>query len=82
MNKDNFMQEELQDSKKIKKVFKELYFEEFNDPSEELTDSLYDLVPPDIIANEIKKIKGVKEKHGYFYMVEKIKVGGGKKNKC
>ncbi len=65
--------EEKEQKKSIKKVFKEIYFDEFDDPSEEFTDALYDLIPEDLIGNELKKIKGIKSKHGKFYSVEKIK---------
>lgn len=72
MDKDVLQQEEKQ-PQKIKKVFKEIYFDDFDDPCEDFTDALYDLIPPDLIGNELKKIKGVKLKHGKFYSVEKIK---------
>lgn len=65
--------EELEQKPKIKKIFKEICFDEFEDPNEEFTDVLYDLIPEDIIGNELKKIKGIKLKHGKFYSVEKIK---------
>ena len=63
---------ENEPNKSIKKVFKEIYFDEFDDPSEEFTDALYDLIPEELIGNEIKKIKNIKSKHGKFYSVEKI----------
>ena len=66
--------EELEKNKKVKKIFKEIYFDDFEDPSEEFADSLYDLVPENLIGNELKKIKGIKLKHGKFYSVEKVKV--------
>ena len=63
---------ENEPNKSIKKVFKEIYFVEFDDPSEEFTDALYDLIPEELIGNELKKIKNIKSKHGKFYSVEKI----------
>ncbi len=63
---------ENEPNKSIKKVFKEIYFDEFDDPSEEFTDALYDLIPEELIGNELKKIKNIKSKHGKFYSVEKI----------
>jgi len=69
-------EEETSKDRKIKKVFKEIYFDDFEDPSEDFTDSLYDLIPSNLVENELKKIKGVKYKHGQFYMVEKV--GGDK----
>ena len=51
----------------------EIYFDDFDDPCEDFTDALYDLIPPYLIGNELKKLKGVKLKHGKFYSVEKIK---------
>lgn len=73
MNKDIKEIEELEKKKSIKKVFKEIYFDYFDDPSEDFTESLYDLIPDELIGNELKKIKGIKMKHGKFYSVEKIK---------
>ena len=63
---------ENEPNKSIKKVFKEIYFDEFDDPSEEFTDAFYDLIPEELIGNELKKIKNIKSKHGKFYSVEKI----------
>ena len=63
---------ENEPNKSIKKVFKEIYFDEFDDPSEEFTDALYDLIPEELSGNELKKIKNIKSKHGKFYSVEKI----------
>lgn len=68
-------QDNLKKDKSIKKVFKEIYFDDFDDPCEDFTDSLYDLIPDDLIGNELKKLKGVKLKHGKFYSVEKIRKG-------
>jgi len=68
-------QDNLKKDKSIKKVFKEIYFDDFDDPCEDFTDSLYDLIPEDLIGNELKKLKGVKLKHGKFYSVEKIRKG-------
>lgn len=53
---------ENEPNKSIKKVFKEIYFDEFDDPSEEFTDALYDLIPEELIGNELKKIKNIKSK--------------------
>lgn len=72
---------EIEEPRQIKKVFREIYYDEFEDPSEELADSLYDLIPPEIISNEMKKIKGVKEKHGKLYFVEKVNKGTKRKVK-
>lgn len=69
----NLQIEEIEKIKDIKKVFKNIYIDEFEDPSEELVDILYDIVPEDLIVNELKKIKGIKLKHGKYYSVEKIK---------
>ena len=68
-------QDNLKKDKSIKKVFKEIYFDDFDDPCEDFTDSLYDLIPDDLIGNELQKLKGIKFKHGKFYSVEKIKKG-------
>lgn len=68
-------QDNLKKDKSIKKVFKEIYFDDFDDPCEDFTDSLYDLIPDDLIGNELKKLKGIKLKHGKFYSVEKIRKG-------
>lgn len=68
-------EEEIQNNKKVKKIFKEIYFEDFDDPNEDFTDSLYDLIPPKLVENELKKLKGVKYKHGQFYTVEKVRKG-------
>lgn len=68
----NYTDNKLKCNKNIKKVFKDIYFEEFDDPCEEFVDVLYDLVPEYLIGNELKKIKGIKFKHGKFYSVEKI----------
>ena len=65
--------EELEKTKTVKKIFKEIYFDDFEDPCEDFTEALYDLVPEDLICNELKKLKGVKLKHGKFYSVEKIR---------
>ena len=65
--------EEKEQKKSIKKVFKEIYFDEFDDPSEEFTDALYDLMFRRVLFRSLKKIKGIKSKHGKFYSVEKIK---------
>lgn len=73
MEKELLQQDEQNQTQKIKKVFKEIYFDDFDDPCEDFTDALYDLIPPDLIGNELKKLKGVKLKHGKFYSVEKIK---------
>lgn len=73
MDRDYLDDEEKEQNKKVKKVFKEIYFDDFDDPSEEFTDALYDMIPPYLIGNELQKIKGVKLKHGKFYSVEKIK---------
>lgn len=73
MEKEILKDEELEKTKSIKKIFKEIYFDDFDDPCEEFTEALYDLVPEDLICNELKKLKGVKLKHGKFYSVEKIK---------
>ena len=51
-------------NKNIKKIFKEIYFEDFDDPCEEFVDVLYDLIPENLIANELKKIKGIRAKYG------------------
>ena len=72
MEKELLQQEEQAKTKKIKKVFREIYFEDFEDPSEDFTDALFDLIPTDIIGNELKKLKGIKLKHGKFYSVEKV----------
>lgn len=69
----NEKQEEKTKKYIIKKEFKELCREDFEDPNEEFTDVLYDLVPASIIGNELKKIRGVKCKHNKYYTVEKIK---------
>lgn len=60
-------------NKNIKKIFKEIYFEDFEDPCEEFVDVLYDLIPENLIANELKKIKGIRAKYGKIYSVEKIR---------
>ena len=70
MKKDEIYNDE--NSRKIKKVFKEIYFDEFEDTCEDFTDALYDLVPSDLIGNELKKIRGIKSKNGKFYSVEKV----------
>lgn len=72
MKNENLELEEFQKKKSIKKIFKEIYFDEFDDPSEEFTDALYDLIPEELIRNELKKIQGIKTKHNKFYSVEKI----------
>lgn len=64
---------EIKEERNIKKIFKEIYIDDFEDPSENFTDSLYDLIPSNLVENELKKIKGVKYKHGRFFLVEKIK---------
>lgn len=71
--KEEILQQDENKTHKIKKVFKEIYFDDFDDPCEDFTDALYDLIPPDLIGNELKKIKGVKLKHGKFYSVEKVR---------
>ena len=73
MEREYLDDEEKDQTKKIKKVFKEIYFDDFDDPSAEFTDALYDMIPPYLIGNELQKIKEVKLKHGKFYSVEKIK---------
>ena len=60
-------------NKSVKKDFKKLYYEDFEDPCEEFTDALYDVIPENIIENELKKIKGMKVKHGKFYLTEETK---------
>ena len=70
MKKDEIYNDE--NGRKIKKVFKEIYFDEFEDTCEDFTDALYDLVPSDLIGNELKKIRGIKSKNGKFYSVEKV----------
>ena len=70
MKKDEIYNDE--NSRKIKKVFKEIYFDEFEDTCEDFTDALYDLVPSDLIGNELKKIREIKSKNGKFYCVEKV----------
>lgn len=72
MKENNYIENE-QDSKRIKKIFKEIYIDDFEDPNENFTDSLYDLIPSNLVENELKKIKGVKYKHGHFFMVEKVR---------
>jgi len=69
------IEEENVEDKKVKKIFKEIYFDDFEDSNEDFTDALYDLIPSHLIENELKKIKGVKYKHGKFYTVEKVKDG-------
>ncbi len=61
-------------NKKIsyKKVFHDIYYDDFDDPCEEFADVLYDLIPEEIIKNELKKIKDIKLKHGKCYSIEKI----------
>lgn len=73
MEKEILKDEELEKTKTVKKIFKEIYFDDFEDPCEDFTEALYDLVPEDLICNELKKLKGVKLKHGKFYSVEKIR---------
>lgn len=58
-----------------KKVFKEIYMEDFEDPCEEFVDVLYDLIDEDIIKHELKKINAIKEKNGKVYIVEKVRRG-------
>lgn len=72
MKKDEIYNDENDNGRKIKKVFKEIYFDEFEDTCEDFTDALYDLVPSDLIGNELKKIRGIKSKNGKFYSVEKV----------
>lgn len=72
MKKDEIYNDENENGRKIKKVFKEIYFDEFEDTCEDFTDALYDLVPSDLIGNELKKIRGIKSKNGKFYCVEKV----------
>ena len=72
MKKDEIYNDEKENDRKIKKVFKEIYFDEFEDTCEDFTDALYDLVPSDLIGNELKKIRGIKSKNGKFYSVEKV----------
>ena len=60
----------------IRKEFKDICREDFNDPTEEFTELLFDVVPDSIIGNELKKIKGMKVKKGKYYLVEKINKGG------
>lgn len=72
MKKDEIYNDENENGRKIKKVFKEIYFDEFEDTCEDFTDALYDLVPSDLIGNELKKIRGIKSKNGKFYSVEKV----------
>lgn len=55
-----------------KKILKEIYFDEFDDPCEEFIDVLYDLIDEDIVRNELKKINKIKEKNGRLYLVEKV----------
>ena len=62
-----------------KKIFKEVYFDEFDDPCEEFVDVLYDLIDESIIVNELKKINNIKEKKGKVFLVEKYNKGN--KNK-
>ena len=73
MEKEILKDAELEKTKTVKKIFKEIYFDDFEDPCEDFTEALYDLVPEDLICNELKKLKGVKLKHGKFYSVEKIR---------
>lgn len=72
MKKENEI-EEIKNNKTIKKVFKEIYFDDFEDPCENFTEALYDLIPEELIGNELKKIKGIKSKKGKFYSVEKVR---------
>lgn len=65
--------EETKANKTIKKVFKEIYFDDFEDPCEDFTDALYDLIPEELIVNELKKIKGIKSKKGKVYSIEKVR---------
>ena len=58
---------------KLGNFIKEIYFDDFEDPCEEFTEVLYDFIPENLVENELKKIKGIKSKHGKFYSVEKIK---------
>ncbi len=73
MRKDTNYNEITPEKGKIKKIFKEIYFDDFEDPCEEFTEVLYDFIPENLVENELKKIKGIKSKHGKFYSVEKIK---------
>ena len=65
--------EEKEIKKPIKKYFREIYSADFDDPCEEFTDAMYDLIPEYLIGNELRKIKGIKIKHGKVYYVEKKK---------
>ena len=72
MEKEININEDKEKNKSIKKVFKEIYFDDFEDPCEDFTEALYDLIPENLISNELAKIKGIKVKHGKFYSVEKV----------
>ncbi len=54
-----------------KKILREIYFDEFDDPCEEFIDVLYDLIDEETIKNELKKINKIKEKKGRLYVVER-----------
>ena len=73
MSKNRDIENEIEKRYSIRKEFKDICRESFNDPSEEFTEALFDVVPDSIIGNELKKIKGMKVKKGKYYMVEKIK---------
>lgn len=63
-----------------KRNFRKLYHEDFDDPCEDFVDALYDIIPENIIENELKKIKGMKIRHGKFYLKEDLKKKKNEKN--